>query len=429
MGEVGVRATCSPSRPRTVHLEIFLGDPATSLYGVRVRGPFPESVMPRSRAFAMSLLALSCAPLVHAQQFPQTPPRPPAPVYTGQDIAAANSVIKRFGFDFVSVGAPGNRSWIESERELPNGITLNHIDDRGRVDYSYRIMRTEVVQTQYVDFVQAFRPFWAEIGTIPGRVERGGNGGTEFTSGGSSVLGGLTVNPAYNESAVTISWRNAARYANWLHNGAPSDNLTWDTFHTGAYTFTDASFTSHTQGSPVTRNEDARFWLPSLDEYLKAGYYDPNRYGEGQEGYWTFPHGSNTQPVVGPPGEGEWGGVPGEPIWDKLRAGRYPDTRSPWELLDILGTEREWVETPTGVFLRSDGSFSVNGDRVMMGDDSSFSSIDSWLFGSLETTGGFTFRLATIVPSPSSVLIIGSASLYGALRRRRDAIPGSTYTS
>lgn len=369
-------------------------------------------------------------PAVHAQQFAQTPPRPPAPVHTGQDLAAANAVIKRFGFDFVTVGAPGNRSWIESERELPNGITLNHIDDRGRVDYSYRIMRTEVVQTQYVDFVQAFRPFWAEIGTIPGSVERGGAGGIEFTSLGISTLGGITVDPNYDMSAVTISWRNAARYANWLHNGAPSDNLTWDTFHTGAYTFTDASFTSHTQGSPVTRNEDARFWLPSLDEYLKAGYYDPNRYGEGEEGYWTFPHGSNTPPVSGPPGEGEWDNSPGRPPWERLRVGLYPETQSPWGLLDILGTEREWVETPSGVFQLSDGTLFVSAQgRVLVGNDTaSFGSIDSWDPGASATSAFYAFRLATMVPSPSSILILSGAAMWGTVRRRRHTFPGSTFT-
>ncbi|MBX3352989.1 MAG: SUMF1/EgtB/PvdO family nonheme iron enzyme [Phycisphaeraceae bacterium] len=378
-------------------------------------------------ALATVFVAAVYDPIAHAQQFPQTPPRPPAPVHTAQDLAAANAVIKRFGFDFVTVGAPGNRSWIESERELPNGITLNHIDDRGRVDYSYRIMRTEVVQTQYVDFVQAFQPFWESIGSIPGRVESGAPSAGQFTSSGISTLGGITVNPAYNDSAVAISWRNAARYANWLHNGAPSDNLTWDTFHTGAYTFTDASFTSHTQGSPVTRNEDARFWLPSLDEYLKAGYYDPNRYGEGEEGYWTFPHGSNEQPVVGPPGEGEWGGMPGDPLWEKLRVGRYPDTQSPWGLLDIVGTEREWVETPSGVFRLSDGTIFVSAQgRVVVGNDTaSFGSIDSWDPGASATSAFYAFRLATMVPSPSSLLVLSGMTICAASRRRRDTFPGS----
>src|SRR5690606_4602040 len=60
-----------------------------------------------------------------------TPPRPPAPVYNGADLAAVNATIERFNFDFVTVGAPGNRSWIESERFFPNGWTPNHIDDRG----------------------------------------------------------------------------------------------------------------------------------------------------------------------------------------------------------------------------------------------------------------------------------------------------------
>jgi hypothetical protein len=353
----------------------------------------------------------------------QTPPRPPAPVYNGAGIAAVNAAIERFGFDFVTVGAPGNRSWLPHERRFPNGGDPNLIDDRGRVDYEYRILRTEVVQTQYVDFVRAFRPFWLSIEDRPGAtVESGSPVDSSFTSSGISLLGGVAVDPRYNNSAVTISWRNAARYANWLHNGAPTDEaaLTWDTFHTGAYTFTEESFGSNIYGNPVTRNEGARFWLPSLDELLKAAYYDPDRYGEGKEGYWLHPHSSSETPVVGPPGIGDVG--PSEDIdgdgfvsWERTLVGRYPDTVSPWGLLDVLGTEEEWVETPRGVAM-VDGELLQSGSRTVLGD--LFAEIDHWSY--FTGTGiGFTFRIATIVPAPSGAIAIGFVGAACAARRRR----------
>jgi hypothetical protein len=342
-------------------------------------------------------------------------PRPPAPVYGGQDIAAVNATIERFGFDFVTVGAPGNRSWIESERFLPNGWTPNHIDDRGRVDYEYRILRTEVVQTQYVDFVRAFRPFWLSLEDRPGAIESGSPTDNSFTSRGINLLGGFDVDPRYDNSAVTMSWRNAARYANWLHNGAPTDEaaLTWDTFHTGAYTLTDESFNTAIRGNPITRNEDARFWLPSLDELLKAAYYDPNRYGEGEEGYWRYPHSSNEEPVRGTPGSGDYGAWDANGNgelegWESLATQLYPDSVSYWGLLDVLGPE-----SPSAVRELNGEILLVDGDRVLLGEG--FAGIDEWSDHRSVFTA-YTFRLATIVPAPG---VAGALVLSGAFAARR----------
>jgi hypothetical protein len=382
----------------------------------------PEFQMPNRVLCSLTILAASCALSSPLFAQLQTPPRPPAPVYGGQDIAAVNAAIERFGFDFVTVGAPGNRSWLPHERRFQNGGDPNLIDDRGRVDYEYRILRTEVIQPQYVDFVRAFRPFWLSIEDRPGpTVESGSPVDSDFTSRGISIFGGFAVDPRYDNSAVTISWRNAARYTNWLHNGAPTDeaSLTWDTFHTGAYTFTDESFASNVYGNPVTRNEGARFWLPGLDELLKAAYYDPNRYGEGEEGYWLYPHSSNQEPIVGPPGTGDVGptDLDGDGVvagWERLASGLRPGTVSPWGLLDVLGTEDEWVETPYGV-ATIDGELLQSGSRLLVGD--LFAEIDNW--GRSTSTGiGFTFRLATVVPSPAGATMIGLGAVFATRRRR-----------
>jgi hypothetical protein len=352
----------------------------------------------------------------------QTPPRPPAPVLNAGDVAAVEAITQRFGFDFVTVGAPGNRSWLPHERRFQNGGDPNQIDDRGRVDYEYRIMRTEVVQTQYVDFVRAFRPFWLSIEDRPGAtVESGSPTDNSFTSRGINLLGGFAVDPRYDNSAVTISWRNAARYTNWLHNGAPTDvaALTWDTFHTGAYTFTDESFGSTVYGNPVTRNDGARFWLPGLDELLKAAYYDPNRYGEGEEGYWPYPHSSTDEPVRGTPGNGDYGAwdANGNGVfegWESLATALYPDSASYWGLLDVLGTEKEWVETPYSSFTL-DGEVFPSSSRLLLGEN--YAEIDNWVYDAATFSTG-TFRIATIVPSPAGATMIGLGVVFAARRRR-----------
>jgi hypothetical protein len=170
----------------------------------------------------------------------------------------------------------------------------------------------------------------------------------------------------------------------------------------------------------VTRNEGARFWLPSLDELLKAAYYDPDRYGEGEEGYWLYPHSSNEEPVRGTPGNGDYGAwdANGNGVfegWESLATQLYPDSVSYWGLLDVLGTEVEWVETPRGV-ATIDGELLQSGSRLLIGDG--FAEIDHWS-NSTATGIGYTFRLATIVPTPSAAIALGFVGAAFAARRRR----------
>jgi formylglycine-generating enzyme required for sulfatase activity len=397
-----------------------IGSLRCTLYPAQVESiSLPEFQMPSRPLCWFTILAASCAITTPLFAQNQAAPRPPAPVYNGHDIAAVNATIERFGFDFVTVGAPGNRSWLPHERQIPNGIFPNLIDDRGRVDYSYRIMRTEVVQTQYVDFVRAFRPFWLSIDNIPGAIETGSPVDSSFTSRGISIFGGFDVDPRFDNSAVTISWRNAARYANWLHHGAPTDpsQLSWDTFSTGAYTFTAGTFTG-TSLEPITRNAGARFWLPGLDELLKAAYYDPSRYGEGEEGYWPYPNGSTDAPWFGAPppdGDGDWGNGPDDEVWEKLTVGRYPHTVSPWGLLDVIGTATEWTETPWGVQYNEDGEISFIAGRTIIGGTSGL--LDAWA-DAPGTQATNAFRLATIVPAPGGFAALGFLGLYAARRRR-----------
>jgi hypothetical protein len=83
-------------------------------------------------------------------------------------------------------------------------------------------------------------------------------------------------------------------------------------------------------------------------------------------------------------------------------------------VLDVLGTEDEWVETPYGL-TRLDGVLVPNGDRVRVGDF--FAEIDLWRSGS-STFATNSFRLATFVPSPSGAILIALGAAFAARRRR-----------
>lgn len=133
--------------------------------------------------------------------------------------------------------------------------------------------------------------------------------------GNSSGIVGITVadwnHRSYtfgsNPPATGISWHEAARFVNWMNISkgySPAykfannygyidlygtytgynDMLTWSP--------SDAGYNSN---NPF-RNSQAHYFLPSIDEWYKAGYYDPTL-NNGNGGYWNFPTKSDTAPL------------------------------------------------------------------------------------------------------------------------------------
>lgn len=81
-----------------------------------------------------------------------------------------------------------------------------------------------------------------------------------------------------------VTWFNAARFANWMHNGATT---TADT-ETGAYTLALAITGS------IARNPNALWWIPTQDEWFKAAHY---KSGGTNAGYWRYPTQSDDFPT------------------------------------------------------------------------------------------------------------------------------------
>jgi len=86
-----------------------------------------------------------------------------------------------------------------------------------------------------------------------------------------------------NRPITYVSWFGAARFANWVNNGAVNGAST----ETGAYTLNGAS------NGIITKNAGATWFLPSEDQWYKAAYY---KGGGTNAGYWLYPTESDTLP-------------------------------------------------------------------------------------------------------------------------------------
>ena len=249
--------------------------------------------------------------------------------------------------EFVTVGNPGN----------PDAPADDSGERYGGVDYTYRIGRYEVTYGQYLEFLNAkaksdptglYDPSMTSDKIANGISRSGSNGSYTYT----------LLNDAAAELPVTfVNFRDAARYANWMNNGQ-GDSSTENGSYTittarlkgavrkaGVITYiakgkldlkagdqietsgligigfsgrsliqdvkfrNGVTFFSTVNDYPdavasgrgtvvavsATHAADAKFWIPSEDEWTKAAYYDPGL-NNGKGGYYTWATQSNDYP-------------------------------------------------------------------------------------------------------------------------------------
>jgi len=174
--------------------------------------------------------------------------------------------------EMVTVGDPGN---------TPNA------DGLGAVPYVYRIGTYEVTIGQYAEFLNAvaaadpyglYNEMMAVSASVAG-IERSGDAGSHRYRVLGSALRPITY----------VSWWDAARFCNWLHNGQGSGST-----EEGAYPLDGAM-----EGVPPKAAAGARFTIPTESEWFKAGYF---KGGDANAGYWTYATQSDTPPGNDPSG-------------------------------------------------------------------------------------------------------------------------------
>lgn len=162
----------------------------------------------------------------------------------------------------------------------------------GAVGYVYDIATTEVTNAQYTEFLNAVA--FDDANSLYSTGMAGSFGGIN-RSGFIGAFTYSTIPGRENHPVNFVSFWDAARFANWLHNGQPFGTQTASTTEDGAYTLTPTGITNNT----VTRNGSWQWAVASAHEWYKAAYHQPAIQGGDIDNYWLYPTSSNTAPTGG----------------------------------------------------------------------------------------------------------------------------------
>ena len=289
------------------------------------------------------------------------------------NISNAQTITEKFGtgteqftMDFVEVGNANNPS-----------LYYGNPQSVGSVSYEYRIGKYEVSREQIIK---------AGFGTfLQDMTAYGGNGNAKPATG--------------------INWYEAAQFVNHLNTSRG---------YTAAYKFNVSGalqlWTSAEAGYNATnqfRNTLAVYFLPSMDEWFKAGYYDPNKIPSSMMGnYWSFATGSDSMPIAVPSGTDPYTAVFSQQASpaDVDKAGGL----SPYGTMGQNGNVYEWIETAYDLVNNVPDEF--RGLRGGAWDDGTgsigFSALNSVNPLTQQSIyGDIGFRVA-MIPEPSSLALL-----------------------
>lgn len=319
-------------------------------------------------------------------------------------VAAAHAVT----IDMVPVGNPGNAG-APAGGSVPGG----HGPDRecGAVDHNYYIGKYEVTAGQYTEFLNAvagvdtYGLYNVDMWNHPQgcKIQQWAGSGTIADPYKYKVAPDQA-----NRPVNLVSWGDAARFTNWLQNGQPQGAQGPSTTETGAYVLNGA-ITDDALMAVGPHSAGATWWIPTEDEWCKAGHYDPNK--PGGPGYWLYPTKSDTPPApepppggVAPPGSANFA-QPNPPPYGTTPVGAYLYSPSPYGTFDQGGNVMEWGETAvtsstriqrgglwaSGIGLGTDGPDLL---RFTWRHDEDYPTHEDPYSG---------FRVASSVPEPGSI--------------------------
>ena len=310
----------------------------------------------------------------------------------------------------VTVRDPGNTADTSAHSGNPAG--------QGSVSYAYNIGKYEVTAGQYCDFLNKIATtdsyglyntkMWSDSHGC--KIEREGNAGS-YTYSVAADWANRPVN--------YVSYWDACRFANWLHNGQPTGPQNASTTEDGAYFINGYN---GDDGRAVQRKADWKWAVTSEDEWYKAAYY---KGGGANAGYWDYPMRSSlpTAPSnqITNPDDGNnanfrpQGGsyTIGAPYYRTL-VGEFENSESAYGTFDQGGNVTEWNEAVLSFGRRGmHGGYygGIAWDLRSVGRGDCQPDIEYTFLG---------FRVAQAVPEPSSLMILaGGIGMILGIRRRR----------
>ena len=289
----------------------------------------------------------------------------------------------------------------------------------GAVDYHYRMGKFEVTAGQYAEFLNAvaasdtYNLYNPDMGS---HAE-----GCKIARGGPVDAYTYSVAADWADRPVNfVSWDDAARFANWLTNGRPTGAQDLTTTEDGSYFLNGATDWATILNMP--READARYVIPTEDEWYKAAYHANDG---ATANYFDYPTATNVEPsndAVDPdPGNNANFVVPfpvpedytlGAPYW-RTEAGEFENSDSPYGTFDMGGNVWEWNEEILDYAYRGFRAGAYWGAA----SDQLHASFEAWDLPTTElsTTG---FRIAE-VPEPATLGLLSLGSLAILKRRRR----------
>jgi formylglycine-generating enzyme required for sulfatase activity len=303
--------------------------------------------------------------------------------------------------EMVAVGNPGNApdNWGDNSRQ------------NGAVAYNYSIGKYEVTAEQYTFFLDAV----AKDDTY-NLYSPSMSAGCGIQQTGTAGAFSYSVSTTYaNRPVTSITWGDALRFINWLNNGQPTGAQTASTTEDGAYTLAGNS-NATLNGSDASiektpRNANAKYALPTYDEWYKAAFYDPNKGGPGVGGYWAYATGSD-------PMDASQANYSGSGTMD---VGQFAP--SPYGTYDQSGNAWEWIEAPSPWWQKDgDGNLTsrisaggaFNSNNVPLSASSCFY-FDHQIMADDVSMG---FRVVCLTPEPATMVLLALGGLLG-LRRRK----------
>jgi len=300
----------------------------------------------------------------------------------------------------------------------------SHGDGYGAVSYAYRIGTYEVTAGQYCQFLNAVAKTdtYGLYDPLMNSDEEGCQI-TQITLPGGDYAYDFSGRPSGSGSEADwsarpvnyVSWGDAARFANWLHNSQPVGLQDANTTEDGAYELNGA--TSEAALVSITRESDAVWAIPTEDEWYKAAYHKNNGlaadYYDYPTGSDTAPGNSNADPDSGSNATfyGSWY-TTGPPYY-RTDVGEHELSDSPYGTFDQGGNVYEWNEAAPGL------GRGLRGGAFNYGENDLRASYRNHLKGAAGESYYIGFRVAN-VPEPATMAMFAVGGL-AMLRRRRFA--------